>query len=171
MRSLQFEELRMNYKYESAALILLKRKAAAIFGKYTSRMWSNLSTLQQSSDGSSSDVSQINLYFSTVHVRFFCSTLSFGSPYVMQNLGKKWFLLLFSQTRYCENKPLSNFLLLPTPLLKAQQFLLVATGRRLQTMWELPVDFHVGMRTSMRGSPAWDKISLCRDSPSVPSYL
>lgn len=38
MRSLQFEELRVNYKYESTALILLKRKTAAIFGKYTSRM-------------------------------------------------------------------------------------------------------------------------------------
>lgn len=37
MRSLQFEELRVNYKYESIEL-MLQREAAAMLGKYTSRM-------------------------------------------------------------------------------------------------------------------------------------
>jgi len=45
MRSLQFDELRVNYKYESMELTLLQREAVAMLGKYTSRMCSNPSTL------------------------------------------------------------------------------------------------------------------------------
>lgn len=48
MRSLQFDELRVSYKYESMELTLLQREAVAMLGKYTSRMCSNRSTLWQS---------------------------------------------------------------------------------------------------------------------------